>query len=150
MRVFISTVSDELEPYRSTTTEVVRALGLEISGLEVSASGNGRSRTVAERLDDVTAADAVVAIVGWRLGEVPGPEVGGDDWRPYASWELIRAFEAGKPVVAFLADESWPERLRELDPENRARVQDLRGQLRRLACGPQAIVPLDGARLESA
>ncbi len=80
----------------------------------------------------VTRADAVLAIVGFRRAGVPAGELGGDGLRPWTSWELGHGFEHRLPVVALLAGEAFgPER--EGDPEAAALMSDLRGELMRIA-----------------
>ena len=81
MRVFITSTPGELEPHQMAAVDVARELGHEPVL---------RDPVVRRGLDPVTAcsrqvalADAVLAIVGWRRGRVPGATLGGDGLRPW-------------------------------------------------------------------
>ncbi len=131
MRVFISSTPGELEPYRQVAAGIARELGHEpVLGDPAPRRG----------LDPVTAcdrrvalADLLVAIVGWRRGRVPPAEDGGDGLRPWSYWQVRSAFERGVPVVALLAGEHLAFALPEEDPEARAVIANLRGELARIA-----------------
>ncbi len=131
MRVYISSTSGDLEPYRAVALEVARELGLEAVVRDPTAR-RGLSRVEACGRQ-VAAADRLLAIVGWRRGEVPGPELGGDGARSWAEWEVKSAFDRGVPVTVLMAGDSWPEGSREADSVARSAVRDFRGELDRLA-----------------
>ena len=130
MRIFITSIPDELETCQMIAVQVTQELGHEpVLRDPVPRLG----------LDPVTAcgrqvarADAVLAIVGFRRARVPAGELGGDGLRPWTSWELSAGFEHRLPLVALLAEEAFgPER--ERDPEAAALMSDLRGELSRIA-----------------
>ena len=131
MRVYISSTSDDLEPHRQAALDVARELGLE-PVVRDPAIRRGLSRVEACRRQ-VAAADRLLAIVGWRQGEVPGPELGGRGARSWTEWEVESAFEQGLPVTVLMAGDSWPESSREADSMARSAMQDFRGELDRLA-----------------
>ncbi len=131
MRVYISSTSDDLERHRAAVLEVVREIGLE-PVVRDPAARRGLSRVEACRRQ-VAAADRLLAIVGWRQGEVPGPELGGKGGRSWPEWEVASAFDRGLPVTVLMAGDSWPESLREMDSVARSAVRDFRGELDRLA-----------------
>ncbi len=129
MRVYVSSTSDDLERHRLAALEAARELGIEPI-VRDPAARRGLSRVEACGRQ-VTAADLLLAIVGWRTGEVPGPELGGDGGRSWTEWEVRSAFDRGLPVTALMAGDSWP--VREQDANRRAAMRDFRGELDRLA-----------------
>jgi len=131
MRVFISSIPEELEPHQAAACDVAHDLGFE-PVLRDPAAGRGLD-PVRACARQVAAADLVLAIVGWRRGRVPPPELGGDGFHPWTWWETKSAFDLGKPVVVLMAGESWRPELREQKPRARAVMQDFRGELGRLA-----------------
>ena len=74
MRVYVSSTSDDLAPHRAAAVEVAREIGYE-AVVRDPAARRGLSRVEA-CARQVAAADRLLAIVGWRRGEVPGPELG--------------------------------------------------------------------------
>ena len=120
MRVYISSTSDDLERHRTAALEVAQEIGHE-PGVRDPAARRGLSRVEAcER--QVAAADRLLAIVGWRQGEVPGPELGGDGARSWTEWEVKSAFDRGLPVAVLMAGDSRSESSRETDSPSRRRI----------------------------
>ncbi|MEM7353594.1 MAG: SUMF1/EgtB/PvdO family nonheme iron enzyme [Acidobacteriota bacterium] len=131
MRVYISSTSDDLAPYRAAAIEAARRAGCEPTVRNPDAR-RGLSRVDACRRQ-VAAADRLLAIVGWRHGPVPGPELGGDSRRSWTEWEVQSAFDHGRPVMALMAGDAWPETSRDADSIARTAVEDFRATLDRLA-----------------
>ena len=131
MRVFITSTPDELEPYRAAACEVAAEAGFEPVLRDPAARDGLDAVTACAR--QVTAADALLAVVGWRRGPVPPAALGGDGLRPWSYWEVCSAFAHGLPVVTLLADRSFRPRSREHELEGRALIEDFRGELDRLA-----------------
>ena len=131
MRVFISSTPDELELHQAVACDVAHSLGMEPVVRDPAARG-GRQQ-VAACARQVAAADLFLAIVGWRRGRVPAPELGGDGLHPWTFWEARSAFEHRKPVRVMMAGDAWKPELREDDPRGWAVMQDLRAELKRLA-----------------
>ena len=131
MRVFISSTPDELEPHQTAACDVAHGLNIE-PVLRDPAAGHGLER-VAACARQVASADLVLAIVGWRRGRTPPPELGGDGLHAWTHWEVKSAFDHRKPVLVLMAAESWRPELREEDSRARALMQDFRGELDRLA-----------------
>ncbi len=131
MRVFISSTPDQLEPQRQAAADIVRELGHQPLQRDPAPRRGLDPVTACDR--QVARADAVLAIVGWRRDRVPAAEAGGDGLRPWSYWQVRGAFEHGVPVVALLAGELFAREPREQDPEARAVVADLRGELARIA-----------------
>ncbi|MEM8960609.1 MAG: SUMF1/EgtB/PvdO family nonheme iron enzyme [Acidobacteriota bacterium] len=129
MRVFISSIADELESFQTAAVDVVTELGHEPTLRDVTARRGLDPVTACRR--QIARADLVVAIVGWRRGRVPPVALGGDGFKPWSRWEVESAFDHGIPVVALLAsDEVVPER--ETSPEGNGIMADFRGELGRL------------------
>ncbi len=135
-RIAISSTTEELEPYRAVADEVARELGfapllVERPTGQPSAAGAGTG--VQEFARRVTAADLLLAIIGWRRGEVPEPELGGDGLRSWTGEEVRAALRGALPVVVMMTGDGWPRSPREEDPEARAWLLDFRGDLHSLA-----------------
>ncbi|MCP4659253.1 MAG: DUF4062 domain-containing protein, partial [bacterium] len=86
MRVFISSIPAELEPHQAAACEVAHELDFE-PVLRDPTAGRGLD-PVTSCARQVAAADLVLAIVGWRRGRIPPPELGGDGLRPWTFWEV--------------------------------------------------------------
>ena len=71
----------------------------------------------------------VILIVAWRQGWVPAKEQGGNGEDSVTALELQFAREHHIPVLAFLADKSWPGDLREDNDAARAWVKKFRNEL---------------------
>ena len=90
---------------------------------------------------------AVAPAPGQELDRVPEPTQGGDGLRSCLQWELRHAFGISKPILVLMANETWPEDHREKDPDSRARIEDLRGELtpiavwRKIVASPRSIPP---------
>lgn len=132
MRVFVSSTSKDLRPYRDAARAVVLDLGDQPVMMEHFGADGSRGIVEACRRR-VEEADIVLAILAWKRGAVPEADRGGDGRASYTKWELDAAFHAGKPVLVFMASESWPGHLWEDDPEARTWVRSFRGELDRLA-----------------
>ena len=137
---YLSSVSPDLVLHRDLALEEVRALGGTVETVNLSSS----APRVEECRRAVEAADVVLGFLGWNRGPVPDPELGGDDSRPYLRWELDHALKQGKPVLVMMADDSWPEHLRERHNEGQALMRDLRAEFQPLA------LPLQGPVEEAA
>ena len=131
MRIFISSIPKELEPFQVAAADLVAGLGHE-PVLHDPASRRGLN-PVASCKRQISRVDALLAIVGWRRGPVPPAALGGDGLRPWSFWEVRSAFALGLPVAALLAGESFPRPAREERPEAHAVMSDFRGELARLA-----------------
>ncbi|MCP4654194.1 MAG: SUMF1/EgtB/PvdO family nonheme iron enzyme [bacterium] len=148
MRVVISSTPGELEAHRAAAGEVARELGFEPVLPQPPAADDGGG--VAQRVREVAGADLLLAIVGWRRGEMPGPELGGDGRRSWTAWEVDGALRHARPVVVLMAGDGWPMKLRDDDPVARAWLLDFRGGLHSLATlfapEPDDATPLAGFR----
>ena len=136
-RVFLCTVPEELAGQRAAAAAMLRGLGWEM--LARAPADNGAS--IEDALHALDQAHLVLAILGWRRGPIPDPEIGGGGNRPWVQWEVARALRRGQPVLVLMASEAWTDR--EEEPEARAVVADFRAELRPLAAlfdpGPEAI-----------
>ena len=87
MRVFITSTPEELEPHQVAACEVAHSLGLE-PVLRDPAAGRGLDPVTA-CARQVAAADLLLAIVGWRRGRTPPPELGGDGLVQKPDWLIL-------------------------------------------------------------
>ncbi len=130
MRVFITSTSDELGSCQAVAVQVARELGHEpILRDAVPRLGLNPVPACAKQ---IALADVVLAIVGFRCGQIPSVNMGGDGLRPWSFWEVASAFEQRVPVVALLAGENFSDE-REAQVEAAAVMSDLRGELARVA-----------------
>ncbi len=132
MRVFISSTSRDLEPFRAAARDVVLDLGWQPVMMEHFRT-DGEAGVVSACRRRVLKCDVMLAILAWKQGGVPGVGQGGDGKTSYTQWELKAADEDGKPILVLMADDNWPGRLWENDVEARAAVKNFRGELDRLA-----------------
>ncbi len=136
LRVAISSTLEEIEPYRAAAAEVAREQGFEPLLTEIPPTEQPSAAdeaSVQEIAGQVAEADLLLAIVGWRRGEMPDPERGGDGRRSWTAWEVRAALRRAQPLVVLMAGDGWPKSRREKDPEARAWLLDFRGDLHSLA-----------------
>jgi hypothetical protein len=122
MKIFLSSTFQDLEVYRQAALRGLRQLGHEVIAMEdfTAASAPPLQRV----LEKVREADAYVAVFAWRYGfvpagktalppdlELPAEFVRGETSITHA--EYLEAKHRGKPILAFLLDESvpWPPHL---------------------------------------
>lgn len=91
MRVFITSVPEELDACQFAAVEAVRSLGHEPVLRDPAARLGLDPVTACTR--QIALADAVLAVVGFRRGRVPSVDLGGDGLRPWVCWEVKGAFE---------------------------------------------------------
>ncbi len=126
-RVFVSSTHDDLISYRE---EVARRLDREGFGVLRMETMTARSEEPVEAcIQDVVRADFFVGIYAWRYGHVPAES-------PFSitERELLTAETLGRPILAFVADESlrasWPAE-HVADGEGARRLAELKARLRR-------------------
>jgi serine/threonine protein kinase len=130
--VFISSTSEDLKPFRQAAKDVILDLGWHPVMMEHFGT-DGSVGIVEACKQRVAAADLVLAILGWRLGWVPKPEVGGDGKRSITQIEIDAAKSLDKPVLFLLADDRWPGNLWESKTEAREQMEAARKGIDRLA-----------------
>jgi len=105
-RVFLSSTSIDLTEHRDAVRQAIEELEQSIERMEVFvASHRSPFDECMRRVDDC---DALVVLVAHRYGWIPSTDEGGDGERSITWHEVERARENGKPVFAFLVDESAP------------------------------------------
>jgi len=133
MRVFISSTSHDLKEYRKVVEQVVLDAQWVPVGMEHFAND---PRPIVELCrEEVEKCELVILLQAFRRGAVPKANQGGDGVTSITGWE-IRAADTGTPkvpVLAFLADEDWPRRLSDLEPEAVQWVESFRSGLNRSA-----------------
>ncbi len=131
-KIFVSSTAEDLRPYRQAAKDVVLDLDCHPAMME-HFGADGSVGIVAACKRRVSECDFVLAILGWRLGWVPGPEVGGDGKRSITQIEIETAKTLGKPIVVLLASDDWPRNLSDIEPEACKQVVALRLGMDRLA-----------------
>ena len=133
MKVFISSTSRDLGPYRAAAAEVVRDSQCEALLFEHFPIDPTPIVALCNRFLDQS--DVVLLLQAFRRGWVPSPAQGGDGLSSITGLEIAAADEVNKPVLAFLADEThWPGSLWESDdPLGLAWVKNFRNGLNRNA-----------------
>jgi len=132
LKVFVSSTSEDLKPYRRAAKDVVIDLGYYPVMMEHFGT-DGSAGIVEACTQRVGEADLVLGILGWRQGWVPSSDVGGDGKRSMTQIEIETAKALGKPIVALFARDDWPRNLSDHEPAARAQIEALRGGLDRLA-----------------
>jgi hypothetical protein len=128
LNVFISSTSEDLEPFRAAAGQVVRDLGWIPEMMEHF--GALPDTSVQACLDKIAAADVVVTIVAFRRGWVPTPEQGGNGHDSITALEVAEARRCDVPVILMLAHKDlWPGRLYEESDEARSWVASFRDSL---------------------
>ncbi len=112
-RVFISSTSADLGPYRDAAKEA--AVGAEMLPVMMEYfTAAGDRPPLAKCLAEVDRADLLVVIVAHRYGWVPPDQP--DDEKKSITWlECEQAVARGREVLAFIIDDkqNWPEELKE-------------------------------------
>ena len=86
--VFISSTSDDLEPYRHAARDVALEQGLFPEMMETFTADASPTIDACQRR--VRDADAVIMILAFRRGWVPSPEQGGDGLKSIVAWEPFK------------------------------------------------------------
>ena len=95
MRVFVTSTSPELEPYRRAAVEAIQLLGwVVVEGTSQDTS----SETVESRERLAAGADLVLGLLAWDPGEVPTPERGGDGLQ---GWGAVGTGRCSSPGPVF-------------------------------------------------
>lgn len=116
MKIYISATFRDLQKHRLAVLNILRRMGHQPVGMEDYVAEG--VRPLSRCLDDVAACDAYLCIVAWRYGYVPlevvqtfslpiGCTIGKTS---VTECEYRKAFELGKPILAFVldADADWP------------------------------------------
>ncbi len=131
MKVFISSTSEDLKPYRLAAADVIRDAQWVPVGMEHFPAD---SRPIVQLCrDEIGKCNLVILLQAFRRGWVPEPEKGGDGQASITAIEIAAADELRVPVLSFLADENWPGRLWDDDPIARAWAKNFRNGLNRNA-----------------
>src|SRR5947199_10669722 len=101
-KVFISSTSDDLEPYRKAARDAVIRAGCHPVMMEYF-TAQGKRKPYPACMREVDTCDIVIAIVAHRYGWVPADQPGGGD--KSITWLEC---ERGKEVIACVVDEKHP------------------------------------------
>ena len=115
LRVFVSSTSNDLKPYRDVVIRGIDLLGQGTEKMEsFGADPCAPFDVCMKHVDD---SDALVVVVAHRYGWVPTRNEGGDGETSITWHEVNRALSASKPVFASLVDETapWDDALRDTD-----------------------------------
>jgi integrase len=131
MKVFISSTSEDLKPFRLAAADVVRDAQWQPIGMEHFPAD---PRPIIQLCHDILdGCELVLLLQAWRYGWVPTVEKGGDGEASITALEIAAAEALPRPVLAFLADDNWPGRLWDDDATACARAKNFRGGLNRNA-----------------
>jgi len=112
-KVFLSSTSEDLEPYRAAAHDAAIGAGFYPIQMEYFAA-SGQHAPLEACLHRVAEADVVVLIVAYRYGWVPDDQKG--DEKKSITWlECEKARADKKEMLAFVVDEKhpWDEKLKE-------------------------------------
>jgi hypothetical protein len=107
-RVFISSTTEDLKEHRAAVIDVLLRLEQEPVLLESPPADDRPVLELSRRL--IESCDLFIGLIAWRYGF--GPRLHNPDGRSYVELEHLMAWEAGKPVLAFMASEDavWSPR----------------------------------------
>lgn len=125
LRVFLSSTAADLSPYRDAVTKVIELLQQQTTRMETFGARPDSPLAECRRL--AADADALVVIVAYRYGWVPGVTEGGDGTKSITWHEVDAAIAAGRPVFTYLADDAL--RPSDLDPRESQAVERFRAYL---------------------
>jgi hypothetical protein len=125
--VFISSTSKDLNDYRATARLVTLDVGWVPRMMEHM--GARPDSTVAACQQILSECDLMVLLVAFRQGWVPTSEEGGNGVDSITAFEFAFAKERNIPVIALLANETWPGNLWEDDDNARKWIKDFRKNL---------------------
>jgi len=108
--IFVSSTWNDLKDHRAATRQALGSLGLDFVGMEGILTTPSIPRDAT--LPYIGRAGAYIAIVGWRYGSVD--EATG---LSFTELEYVHAVGQGKPVLAFLMDDTVAVRASELDAD---------------------------------
>ena len=108
--IFVSSTWNDLRDHRAAVRKALGSLGLEFVGMEGILTTPTIPRDAT--LPYIGRAGAYIAIVGWRYGSVD--EATG---LSFTELEYVHAVGQGKPVLAFLMDDTVAVRASELDAD---------------------------------
>ncbi len=131
IRVFVSSTLEDLREYRRAAQEVISDFGWDPKMSE--SFGAVPTLTVAFCQSCVADSDVVLLISAFRRGFVPKVSQGGDGSSSITALEIQEANRLGIPVLALLADKSWPGSLYEEQSKARKWVQKFRAGIDRPA-----------------
>jgi hypothetical protein len=113
LNVFVSSTAEDLAPFRAAAEQVI--LKMDWHPVRSEHAGNQPGPTVQACYDLMKGCGLFILICAFRRGWVPTVDQGGDGVSSITALELARARTCGIPVLAFLANDSWPNRLTERD-----------------------------------
>lgn len=127
MKVFISSTSEDLKDYRAAARLTV--LDVDWHPEMMEHFGAMPEATVEACYKKLVACDLMILILAWRQGWVPTKEQGGNGEDSITALELQFAREHQIPVLAFMAEKSWPGDLWEDADVARAWIKKFRNEL---------------------
>lgn len=131
LNIFVSSTSEDLRDYRAVARNVILNLGCHPVMMEHFGAGTEPTIvTLRRKLDEC---DLVLLLSAFRRGAVPTPAQGGTGVDSFTKLELDYARSKSLPVVALLANDTWPGRLWEPEQEAREWVDRFRRDLNQAA-----------------
>jgi hypothetical protein len=129
VRVFVSSTSEDLKPYRAVARDVILKMGWIPNMMEDF--GAIPDATVQACHEKLAACQLVLLIQAFRRGWVPKPEQGGNGTDSITALEIAYAKDPQHSVsiLAMLASETWPGNQWEKDDTGRRWVDKFRGDL---------------------
>ena len=127
IRVFISSTAEDLKDYRAVARNVVLDIGWMPNMMEHW--GAIPNPSVQACRDKLAESDVMLLLVAFRRGWVPTPEQGGDGTESVTALELDYAREKNIPVLAMLANDTWPGNRWDRDPAAYAWVEKFRAEI---------------------
>ena len=132
IRVFVSSTSEDLRDYRAAARRAIMDTDWKAEMME-HFGAKAAPTSVQACYDVLSQCDLMVLIIAFRQGWVPTVDEGGNGTDSITALELKFARENEIPVLAFMANDTWPGKLWEDDAAARTWIKDFRKGLNLVA-----------------
>lgn len=129
IRVFVSSTSEDLKPFRTVARDVILKMGC--IPIMMEDFGAIPDATVPACREKLAGCQVVLLIQAFRRGWVPTVEQGGNGTDSITALEIAYAknLHSPLPILAMLANETWPGNQWEMDEAGRLWVTEFRSGL---------------------
>lgn len=127
LRVFVSSTSEDLKVHRAVARMVID--NLRWRPVMMEDFGASPTSTVEACRRELETCQLVLLIVAFRRGFVPTVEQGGNGRDSITALELAHARARGIPVLVLAANDDWPRRLCDTEPDAMAWINEFRATL---------------------
>lgn len=127
IRIFVSSTSEDLKPFRMVARDIIIKMGCYPIMMEDF--GAIPDSTVPACREKLASCQVVLLIQAFRRGWVPTLDQGGNGTDSVTALELVYARDLSLPILAMLANKTWPGNQWEMDEAGRNWVDEFRSGL---------------------